>query len=273
MRWVGRGRWVSSAAAGAAVALLVGCSGSPASDSTSAFVDFGPFGFASERVTESGVNGPGDIRLPDGTLARVNAAELLGTGPEAPPLVDRDNYEVVSEQYSYTLDDGVPVLVGVVQATHTMHFRGYTEDETATFVLAISAEPKPQELARTRILRGGEHTAEIAGRSDHGVIAVLLDGELNSNVPNDSRVVGVDAVRATEVWGKDHGYPVYGDTTAEFYRAASPESCASEVQRYNVANGIPERVDEIPNTDVDSGGTCRTASDKSGDASAAHSAP
>lgn len=242
-----RARATKLAAAAAAAALLLSActpsaSGREASGETA---KFGPFEADATSVSESRIEGPAAILLPDGTTADLSAAALLGTGAELPPLPDLENYRVTSEQYTYTLDGTRPVLVGVVQATHTMHFRGYTEDEFVTFVIGISAEEEPREISRTRILRGGEHTATIAGRSDLGVVAVLLTGALNTNVPHDSRLVGVDAVRATEVWGKEHGYPGYGEETATFYLAASPDACATRVEQYTVANGIPEAVEEF----------------------------
>lgn len=242
-----RARFYRVAVAAAAVALsLSACAPSaPGGKPSHETAKFGPFEAESASGSEGRFDGPTAILLPDGSTAQLDAAALLGTGAELPPLPDLDNYRVTNEQYTYTLDGQRPVLVGVVQATHTMHFRGYTEDEFVTFVLGISAEEEPREISRTRILRGGEHTATIAGRSDLGVVAVLLTGALNTNVPHDSRLVGVDAVRATEVWGKEHGYPGYGEETATFYLAASPDACATRVERYTVANGIPESVEEF----------------------------
>src|SRR5690606_7865333 len=130
-----------------------------------------PFEVHEGASTVSGLVGPGDLKLPNGKTVELNAEQLLGRGSEVAALPDRDNYEITSEQYSYTFDGEVPLVVGVVQTTHTMHYRGYTEDEFVTFVLGISATEEPQELTRTRILRGGEHTVSISGRSDHGVIA------------------------------------------------------------------------------------------------------
>ncbi|GAA2829810.1 hypothetical protein FB468_0323 [Leucobacter komagatae] len=253
-----RTRTLLLAAAAAATALfLSACSSSVSGGGPSQeTAKFGPFEAEAASVSESRINGPTAILLPDDATAELDAAALLGTGAELPPLPDLENYRVTSEQYTYTLDGKRPVLVGVVQATHTMHFRGYTEDEFVTFVLGISAEEVPREISRTRILRGGEHTATIAGRSDLGVVAVLLTGALNTNVPHDSRLVGVDAVRATEVWGKEHGYPGYGEETATFYLAASPDACATRVEQYTVANGIPESVEEF--ADAQPGdATCR----------------
>lgn len=250
-----------AATAIAALFVLAGCT--PASDRPEtdggAWVGFGPFevrgGGAASRI----LNGTSELRLPGGDLATLDAEKLLGSGPDLPPLPDRENYTITDEQYSYTLDGDAPRLVGVVQARHTMHFRGYTEDEFVTFVLAISAEHEPRELTRTRVLRGGEHTATITGRSDQGVIAVQLEGALNTNVPHDSRVIGVDAIRATEVWGKEHGYSGFGDGTASFYLAPARDACATEVQRYSVANGRAEHTESFANTDVATGGTCVTA--------------
>ena len=238
--------------------LLSGCApggqGGPGSAET--WVSFGPFEKPARYADDAALPGPVEIRTPSGDALRLDAAELLGSGR---PLADRDNYEVTSEEYSFTLDGDEPVIVGIVQTTHTMHYRGYTEDEHVTFVLGISADGEPRELSRTRIFRGAEHTATLSGRSDLGVVAVLLDGELNTNVEQDSRVIGVDAVRGTEVWAKEHGYPGYGEGEATFYAADSPEACATEVQRYAVASGIAESTERYANTDVANGGTCRTA--------------
>ncbi|MHA3684076.1 hypothetical protein ACXR2W_07460 [Leucobacter sp. HY1908] len=253
--------------------LLAGCADNQPGEvesnasTTTEWAAVGPFELPERVSTDFGMTGSGDVKLPDGTIARLDANQLLGTGPDLVALPDRDNYKITAEQYSYTYDGDEPLFVGVVQATHTMHYRGYTEDEFVTYVLGISATADPQELSRTRILRGGEHTASIAGRSDHGVVAVLLDGVLNTNVAQDSRVVGVDAVRATEVWSKEHGYPGYGDGTAMFYLAVNQEACATEMQRYDVASGVIDDIQKFPNTDVETGGVCFTA-DQNGLASA-----
>lgn len=198
------------------------------------------------------------VQLPGGGAVTVSADAVLGSGQFLP---DRDNYAITAEEWTTTMDGETPVVVGLVQTTHTMHYRGYTEDEFVTFVLGVSADGEGRELTRTRILRGAEHTAELAGRSEQGVVAVLLDGELNTNVPRDSRVIGVDAVRGTEVWVKEHGYPRAGDGEAWFYAAASPDACATEVQRFDVASGIVAASESILNTDPAAGGTCVTAND------------
>lgn len=203
----------------------------------------------------------GEITVPGGESVSVDAESLLGSGQLLP---DRENYEIASQQYTTTMDGEDPVIVGLIQATHTMHYRGYSEDENVTFVIGISAEKDPVELTRTRVYRGGEHQADFAGRSDQGVVAVLLEGELNTNVPRDSRVIGVDAVRGTEVWVKERGYPRSGDETAWFYASSSPDDCASEVQRYDVASGVVESSQSYLNTDVAAGGTCVTASSPKG---------
>lgn len=199
-----------------------------------------------------------EVQLPGGGTVTVSADTVLGSGQFLP---DRENYAITAVDWTTTMDGETVVVVGLVQTTHTMHYRGYTEDEFVTFVLGVSADGEARELTRTRILRGAEHTAALAGRSDQGVVAVLLDGELNTNVPRDSRVIGVDAVRGTEVWVKEHGYPRAGDGDAWFYAAASPDACATEVQRYDVASGIVEAAESILNTDPAAGGTCATAND------------
>ncbi|WP_461640654.1 hypothetical protein [Leucobacter sp. BZR 635] len=239
--------------------LLSGCTGDRGTEATTEWQQFGPFEISAAHASEAGLDGEGQVRLPNGAVATLDAEALLGSGRELAPLPGRDDYTITAEHYSYTFDGDEPVFVGVVQTRHTMHYRGYTEDEFVTFVLGISAEEHPRELSRTRVLRGGEHTATIAGRSDQGVIAVQLAGALNTNVPHDSRVIGVDAIRATEVWGKDHGYPRYGDGIATFYLAGSADVCAAEVQRYDVANGLVESAEQFANTDVATGGTCVTA--------------
>lgn len=242
--------------------LLTGCAapagkGEPGEqDEHGTWTDFGPFERFEEDSAESARPGQIQLRLPEGDIVELDADELLGSGAELPA---RDDYAVLSEQYSYTLDGEEPIVVGLVQTRREMHYRGYSDYEYVTFVLGVSADPSPRELTRTRILRGGKHTASFAGRSDLGVVAVLLDGELNTDSAPDSRVVGVDAVRGTEVWVKEHGYPVYGDGVASFYLAPSPKSCATEVQRYEVATGIIEKNESYPNTDAEQGGTCRTA--------------
>lgn len=231
---------------------------------TAALAGCGGSGHASGAGLHSDAAGDsvvGVIKVPGGESVRVDAESLLGTGQHLP---DRENYEIVSQRYTTTMDGEDPVIVGLIQAKHTMHYRGYSEEENVTFVMGISAEWDPVERTRTRVFRGGEHQAAFAGRSDQGVVAVLLEGELNTNVPRDSRIVGVDAVRGTEVWVKERGYPRSGDETAWFYASSSPDACASEVQRYDVASGVVESSQSYLNTDVASGGTCVTASGPKG---------
>lgn len=235
----------------ACAALLVGAvagcaSGTGGSGSGSAeWADFGPFERPAGEAAEPYLAGPGSIRLPDGTAAELDASELLGGGIALPA---RDDYEIVAESYSYTQDaDGdSPVIVGIVQTSHEMVYRGYSEFEHVTFVLGISAEAQPREVSRTRVLRGGPHAAAFAGRSDLGVVAVHLDGELVPGGTPESRVIGVDAVRGTEVWVKEPGYPVYGDGTATFLRAPSPDLCVSEALEYDVASGNDEKRTAYP---------------------------
>ncbi|GAB2559506.1 hypothetical protein [Leucobacter ruminantium] len=255
----GRRRLRAAGVAALWAMLLAGCTASAGQDRQGTWSEFGPFERFEAKAAESGQPGPIQMRLPGGVIVDLDAEELLGTGPGLPA---RDDYTVLSQQYSHTLDGEEPVIVGLVQTRREMHYRGYSDYEYVTFVLGVSADPSPRELTRTRILRGGKHSASFAGRSDLGVVAVLLDGELNTDSTPDSRVVGVDAVRGTEVWVKEHGYPVYGDGTARFYLAPSPKSCATEVQRYTVATGIAEKIENYPNTDAEQGGTCRTAQEE-----------
>ncbi|MGJ0204825.1 hypothetical protein NHL51_11820 [Leucobacter sp. gxy201] len=231
------------------VGAVVGCV--PAGDSAGAasgapeWAEFGPFERPAGDTAEPYLTGPGTIRLPDGTAAELDASELLGGGIALPA---RDDYEIVAESYSYTQDaDGdSPVIVGIVQTSHEMVYRGYSEFEHVTFVLGISAEAQPREVSRTRVLRGGPHAAAFAGRSDLGVVAVHLDGELVPGGTPESRVIGVDAVRGTEVWVKEPGYPVYGDGTATFLRAPAPDRCVSDALEYDVASGNDEQRREYP---------------------------
>lgn len=201
---------------------------------------------------------PHEVRLPGGGIVTVTAQDILGSGQFLP---DRENYAITDQHWTTTMDGDTPIVVGLVQAMHTMHYRGYTEDEYVTFVLGVSADEDARELTRTRILRGAAHTAALAGRSDQGVVAVLLEGELNTNVPRDSRVIGVDAVRGTEVWVKEHGFPRSGEGTAWFYAASSPDACATEVEHYDVASGVVRAAESILNTDPQAGGRCLTAND------------
>jgi hypothetical protein len=222
---------------------------------------FGPFEKPAGHASADDLPGPSEIRLPDGSTARLDAGELLGTGLKLPA---RDDYEIIAESYLYTLDGDDPVVVGLVQTTRRMHYRGYTEDEFVTFVLGISTEQEPRELTRTRIMRGPEHTASFAGRSDQGVVAVLIEGTLNSDAPDDSRVIGVDAVRGTEVWVKEHGFPGFGEHTALFFVAPTRDSCASAVLSYTVANGIVISEEDFDDTDPNGDGACRTAAEAAG---------
>lgn len=249
------------------VLTVASCASLQGPNEIASWVAFGPFEARSSTKLEVQATSaePGEpllrkseIKLADGTVAKLDAETLLGSGTGLAPIPDRQNYTVTNEQYSYTYDGETPTLVGVVQASHTMHYRGYSDEEFVTFVLGISAEAEPREISRTRVLRGAEHTATITGRSDQGVIAVQLEGELNTNVPYDSRVIGVDAIRATEVWGKDHGYSNYGEDTAVFFLTDRRENCASEVQIYRVANGLAQSTETYPNTDKAAGGTCVT---------------
>lgn len=243
-------------------AILTGCAPTDAGTVGQApvvkWVSFGPFEKPAQDANVPDLSGPADLRTPDGDVVHLDANELLGSGRRLPV---RDDYRVTAESYSYTKDGDTPMIVGLVQTVRTVHYRGYTEDEYVSFVLGISTDSTPRELTRTLVFRGGEHTAAIAGRSDLGVVAIHLEGELNSDAPQDSRVVGIDAVRGTQVWTKEHGYPVFGERIATFYVSPSPDLCASEVTRYDVASGIPDSVETFPNTDEKQGGTCRTAND------------
>lgn len=245
----------------AVISALAGCA--PAGDALpvpNAWTAFGPFKKSAEFADVPELPGPAVLELPDGNRATLDADRLLGSGLRLPT---REDYEVIDESYLYTQDaDGVdgpkgPLIVGLVRTKHLVHFRGYTEYEYVTFVLGISAEDEPRELTRTRIVRNGEHTARFAGRSDLGVVAVELQGDLSPSEIDAHKTVGVDAVRGTSVWTKEEGFPVFGEHTAELLLAASADACASEVQRYNVANGNVVASDKLDNTDPAKGGTCR----------------
>ncbi len=220
------------------------------------WTSFGPFQKPAKFAAGYDFRGPGEIRLPGGIIATLDAETLLGSEVKLPA---RSDYTVHSEHYTYSYDGGTPVLVGLIETARTMHYRGYSEEEFVTFVMGVSAEAKPRELARARIFRGGAHESSFAGRSDDGVVAVLLQGKLNTDDTEDSRVVGVDAVRGTEVWVKEHGFPVFGDDTAWFYLAPTPASCASAVMQYRVASGIVISQQDFAQASPDSGGTCKTA--------------
>lgn len=228
--------------------LLAGCMSSGAPGPDGAWVMFGPFKKRAE-FDEPGMTGPAEVWIPEVGVVELDAATLL---PDA---------EVTSERYTYAFDGDTPIIVGVVQTQQTVYYRRHSETLHLTYVLGISAEREPQVLTTFRAFRGGEHTVSLTGLTDLGVVVIFLEGELVEGEPDSTRLEGVDAVRGTDVWWKQNGYPGGGDGASAFYSATAWDACAQAVEEYAIASGIPIRSEEFPNQDEGAGGACKRASD------------
>lgn len=205
---------------------LAGCaetgSGSRGSAGAEDWEAFGPFERPDSSVDAPGLPGPARLLVPDVGEVRLDAAELL------------DGQRVDSQVFTYTFDEQTPMIAAIVQ---------YTEEgpggsaQHVTQVLGVSAEREPRVTTRTNVYAGAPHSAELAGTSDLGVVAVFLEGELREEEGVMQQLAGVDAARGTWVWAKEDGYPVYGEGTAVFYAADSRDACAARVEEYAVGSG------------------------------------
>lgn len=182
-----------------------------------------PAGFAENDV----VPGPIDLWLPELGMTRIDVAELL------PDL------EVIDQELTITYDEGEPLLAAVVQTVSQPADNDIAV--TSTWVLGIDppttmGAPVTARSMRT-IFTGVEHTAQIVGWSDLGVIAVELAGDLLPEAQVHTRVVGVDVVRGTEVWFAEHGVAAFGEQSFTYVADTTGDGCADERQTRSVAHG------------------------------------
>lgn len=244
-----RRRARAAIAAGVAIlaGTLVGCAEEPRDsrvmDAGSANVDgpfapeqwtpFGPFLKPNAFSGATGAPGPVDVVVPGRGDVWLDATELL------------PGEEIESELYSFTYDGDTPVIAGIVQV------RVPPEDDhparLRTSVLGISMTAtgeggtKAVLLTRTNVFTGVEHTASLGATSELGVVAVLIDGELLPESEQMRRLIGVDVVRGTEVWFKEHGEPLYGEGSAIWF-AGDVENpgeigCDGVLEGFSVASG------------------------------------
>ncbi|ROR95680.1 hypothetical protein EDD28_0242 [Salana multivorans] len=219
------GRVVAALVAVLASAALASCAGpgSTPSGRSGEWVAFGPFEKPAELRDEPGLPGPATVRIPGAGTARLDAATLL------------PGETVVSEVYAVTLNEQVPMLAGIVQVIGPDDAEG--DATLVTVALGIGAEPSPRVLTRTTLFAGPAHTSELAAVSDLGVVAVLVEGELQPGEPATTRTIGVDVARGTQVWWKDGGYVAYGEQEATRYVAAARDACVESVEEFAVASG------------------------------------
>jgi hypothetical protein len=231
-------------------------SGPAASIADDGWVAFGPFQKPAVFAGDKGVTGPGNIRIPNVGVVRLDAESFLpGMAGFARDM------EIESQQYTYAYDGTEPIIVAVVQVAEKLHFRRHVETRHSTYVLGLSAESDPRVLTTwAAYKKGAVHTVSLTGLSDQGVVVIFLEG-MHDGVNDGTRLDGIDVVRGTDVWWRTQGYPGEGGGAPTFYTATAPDACATEVEEYQIASGAAVHTQDIP--DAGAGGTCRRADDDS----------
>lgn len=210
------------------------------------WVPFGPFLKPAMFADGPELPGPVDIVVPGHGVVRLDASELL------------PDERMVREVYTFTYDEGRPVIAGIVH----LRMRDDHDDsmEFATVVIGVDVGARtrldldagseadqrrtvaePILMSRTNVFKGAEHTMSVGATSDLGVVAVLLEGELLPEKGSMRRLIGVDVVRQTEVWFKEGGSPVFGRTDA-LWEVDETESsgayhCPHRFEGFAVASG------------------------------------
>ncbi len=210
------------------------------------WVDFGPFLRRVQFGDRPDLIGPNEILVDGVGAVRIDASELLQGHIPGP-------FEVIEEFYSFThdVDRAEPVLAGVttilgpqskrdaipVLVPQTWVF-GVEFSHLASDTSYVNGAPEAEVRVASRVLSGPEHRASLVGRSDLGVIAVQLQGteELSEGVTE--RIVGVDVVRSTEVWFREHARAIYGDNTSSYFHFSDAATCSDLVSTFDVATGV-----------------------------------
>jgi hypothetical protein len=196
-----------------------------ASASDAGWVPFGPFQKPAEFAQDPGITGAATIRVPGVGDVRLDAAGIL---PGA---------DIESQRYTYAYDGDHPVIVAVLQAAEVLHYRRSTETLHVTYVLGLSAEREPRMLTKWTAYKGNPHRVSLTGQTDQGVVVIFLEGRLHDE-GEDTRLDGIDVVRGTDVWWRQHGYTGAHDAQPTFYTATAQDACATQVEQYRIASGV-----------------------------------
>ena len=191
---------------------------------------FGPFLKPAMFADTPELPGPADIVVPGHGVIRLDASELL------------PGEKIEREVYSFTYDEGVPVVAGIVQVH--IDAEGENTEQLMTSVIGVDVTTAtaagPMLISRTNVFKGPEHTMAVGATSDLGVVAVLLSGRLLPEGGEMQRLIGVDVVRGTEVWFKEGGSPIFGRAEAFWQpepQGSPPGDCPGTVQGFAVASG------------------------------------